>query len=686
VADLSAGSAAAADVVAEAAAEVRGGFTVAVRHSGAGVGLAAPVRALVNAGAAALVLPGDEVTARLLVVHDVPVERLRAVVEGVGATRAIFVTAPAAGHEDQVAVLTGVTDARVVVAGRGDDADPRWPPVVDVGRWVRPMLAGGGEQPVLAVRKPADREAWRRLRATLRRIAGPRSGLRVVVLRSPHDTGRVGRLRPNWSLLTADGGSLPAALAGVHFALDPVSTGGERWLLELLAAGVVVVTVTDDLPGDVAVRPARLEFAQVLRDLYADPAALRRHAETAREGMRARHNAAAHVATVASLLAPPDGEPTPASALSVSSRTARPRVLFVSTNGTGMGHLTRLMAMARRASPEVEPFFLSMSQAVGVVADEGFPFEYLPSRGDLGIGPRRWNALFSARLREVLLRVRPAAVVFDGTYPYEGLVERTCELPGTRVVWSRRAMWKPDMGIQQLESAGDFDLIVEPGELAAEADAGATVGRTDAVHVRPITLLDEDELPPRAEASAALGLDPVRPAVLVTLGAGNVNDLDSDLGILVAELMAVPGLQVCLTRPVIADAESPLAARVHGVSVYPISRYSRAFDFAFSACGYNSFHELICFGVPTVFVPNTFTPMDDQEKRARWAEQAGVGLYLPEVTRAGLKSVLATMTSATERERLRQRCREANPGNGARDAMAEIERLIGVGTTGGASA
>ena len=89
-----------------------------------------------------------------------------------------------------------------------------------------------------------------------------------------------------------------------------------------------------------------------------------------------------------------------------------------------------------------------------VVAIEGFPFEYLPSRGDLGIGPRRWNALFSERLGELLGRVRPAAVLFDGTYPYQGLVERTREVPDTRLVWSRRAMWKAGLGARQLKVGG----------------------------------------------------------------------------------------------------------------------------------------------------------------------------------------------------------------------------------------
>ena len=39
-------------------------------------------------------------------------------------------------------------------------------------------------------------------------------------------------------------------------------------------------------------------------------------------------------------------------------------------------------------------------------------------------------------------------------------------------------------------------------------------------------------------------------------------------------------------------------------------------DAAFSAAGYNSFHELIAFAVPTVFVPNEYAIVDDQGARA----------------------------------------------------------------------
>ena len=351
-------------------------------------------------------------------------------------------------------------------------------------------------------------------------------------------------------------------------------------------------------------------------------------------------------------------------------------VMYVSSNGAGMGHLTRLMAMARRRSPGVRPYVVSMSRAVPLVADEGLDYEYIPSRDDLGIGSRRWRLMFAERFAEVLLRERPDVVVFDGVHPYDGLLAGRSVLPDVRLVWSRRAMWRPGLGHRQLATSGVFDLVIEPGELAQALDVGATAGRDDALRVGPVTLLDDADLLPRAEAAAGLGVDPDRPTALVTLGVGALNDVESDLGRIVHALASVPGLQVVVTRPAIAVADGQLPRGVLGVSLYPISRYLRAVDLGVAAAGYNSFHELTGHGVPTAFVANTATGMDDQGARARWAEQAGVGIDVPVLDAAGVQRVVDELCDPQRRAAMTRALAAARQPNGAAAAQAAVEALL----------
>lgn len=543
-----------------------------------------------------------------------------------------------------------------VVADRTVDPAP-WP-LLAPSVPARPRIPGSPR--VVGVVLPTD--AARRLRLVRALRALPDALVPAALDR---------RAPRGWLRLRA--GTTAERVAGVDALVVPAGSAGDR-LREVAAASG---------------RPV-LDDAAVLRG--ADLSALSADAVTQGDGSTALRT------LVARLLAD-DAEAPPAEATGSAALTAHATaaarvtpagatVLYVSSNGAGMGHLTRLMAMARRAGPGVRPLFLSMSQAVPVVAAEGFPYEYVPSRGDLGIGPRRWNVSFAARFAEMLRRERPAAVVFDGTFPYDGLFVATEALPGVRLVWSRRGMWRPQLGASALSRSARFDLVVEPGELAASADRGATADRSDAVRVGPVTMLDAAEQLPREQAAAVLGIDASRPAALVTLGAGNINDITSDLGIIVGGLLDVPGLQVVVTRPVIADAGGEAQERVHGVSVYPISRYLTAIDLAVAAAGYNSFHELVGFGVPTAFLPNTSTALDDQPGRARWAQEAGVGLCIDAVTPAEVERIAVELGDPARRAGFAQRCRDAARPNGAGDAQRAVERLLGLASaerTGGAA-
>jgi UDP:flavonoid glycosyltransferase YjiC (YdhE family) len=91
------------------------------------------------------------------------------------------------------------------------------------------------------------------------------------------------------------------------------------------------------------------------------------------------------------------------------------------------------------------------------------------------------------------------------------------------------------------------------------------------------------------------------------------------------------GVEICVTQTEIADSNRT-RADVHVIREFPLSRRFRAFDLSVSACGYNSFHELLRFGIPTLFIPNQNTALDDQQGRVRWAADSGLARVIERVS------------------------------------------------------
>src|SRR5437763_6351301 len=185
----------------------------------------------------------------------------------------------------------------------------------------------------------------------------------------------------------------------------------------------------------------------------------------------------------------------------------RARIMFVSSNGTGLGHLTRSMAIARRLDPAVESLFFTLSRAAPVVREVGFPVEYMASHGSPGAGSDwRWSRRLGARLQAAIDEADPTVLVFDGILPYDPLLAAMRRVPWT--VWCRRAFWRPDASTAPLTRSDLFDAVLEPGEFASSEDAGPTSARRHEAHaVPPIVFCDDEELLPRGEAERELGLE-----------------------------------------------------------------------------------------------------------------------------------------------------------------------------------
>jgi UDP:flavonoid glycosyltransferase YjiC (YdhE family) len=377
---------------------------------------------------------------------------------------------------------------------------------------------------------------------------------------------------------------------------------------------------------------------------------------------------------------PVSGRPSPA---------AQPVVILMTSNGAGMGHLARLAAVAGAAGSAgsgFAPLLLSMSTALPTVAAaSGLPAEYCPGPARQWIRTDVWHRYLERRLVALVRESGATALVFDGTSPYPGLLAARRALPDLRLVWSRRGLWRADASRAPLRTTGYFDLVVEPGDLAGSADHGPTAGLAGTTHVGPVTLLETEPLLGRAQARAELGLDPDRPALLVSLGAGSINDPGAAMSAAVTTALAAPDWQVALTKAPIAWRELPdeVRARVTVLEgVYPLASYLAAFDAAVSAAGYNGVHELLLSGLPTLLVPNTATSTDDQVTRAAYVAEQGWALVAAEddaaAVVAGVRELLGSDGAARRGDLTAATARLARP-TGAGQTAALVGALAASG-------
>ncbi len=181
--------------------------------------------------------------------------------------------------------------------------------------------------------------------------------------------------------------------------------------------------------------------------------------------------------------------------------------------------------------------------------------------------------------------------------------------------------------------------------------------RDTALQVGPVLHLDPSEALPREAARQALGIAPGAVAVAVQLGSGNNYDFSEMRAAVIEALLAHEGVDVVELRSPVRDAEpdAPASDRHRIAEVYPSSHYLNAFDFAVSAAGYNSFHENILSGMPTIFVPNEADEMDSQLSRAHYAELAGLGRLLRRQDIYDVRRVVADMMREDVRAAIRAR-------------------------------
>lgn len=336
-------------------------------------------------------------------------------------------------------------------------------------------------------------------------------------------------------------------------------------------------------------------------------------------------------------------------------------IVAYAINGRGMGHLVRQLSILRWVrrylavlDVKAECWVLTTSEADTLARREGFPSLKLPSKAmlrDAGLDPARYLAVSRSWVLNAIAGLQPDLLLVD-TFPggsYGELVA-ALELAKHRVLVARevKASTAQEDGYRALLPLYERQIVPH------EAGSG------------PILLREREELLPRAEARAQLGIKDDRRVVYLTLGGGGDVAAPAGLPRLVDALLP-KGWHLVIGAGPLYDGPERRGNGITWIDRYVPMELYQGFDAAVSAGGYNAYHELLYAGVPTVFWPQERLA-DDQAERCRRAEAAGA---------ARVATRLEEIPSLLEAPGDPERARDLVPLNGARAAaLLALETVL----------
>lgn len=342
-----------------------------------------------------------------------------------------------------------------------------------------------------------------------------------------------------------------------------------------------------------------------------------------------------------------------------------PRVLFVTSNGGGMGHIARCAAVLRHADHALDGRILTLSTAASAVAAAGYDVTYFPSHTTAGVTYDRWRRQFTRRLLDEVAAYRPESIVFDGTWVYPSLTD-VADLVGLPLVWLRRGLWREGTDLTQVKSWRDHvTSVIVPGDIAETRESAPEVFQ-DATWVDPVSLAPTS-LMPREKSLAALGLDPERQYALVQLSGGN-GDGSATAAAVQAVRDAGDIVPVVVRSPLLSSA---VAYDVETIEArFPLVDLADAWEFTVTGAGYNSVHENLHTCTPGVYLPSAVTLRDDQERRAGAVAGAGLGITADDVN--GIAGAVADLVAGRRADAIRTAMRASLSAQGARSAAEAI--------------
>lgn len=355
------------------------------------------------------------------------------------------------------------------------------------------------------------------------------------------------------------------------------------------------------------------------------------------------------------------------------AKRSKPRVLFVTSNGAGLGHISRVSAIVAKLE-NLEAITLTLSTAYRSLITINSNIHYFPSQNTLGLESETWGKLFSRQLSLFLEIAEPTVVVFDGTFIYEPLVEN-CHRYNIPILWLRRGCWRDEIArgsVQLMKPQLYCDGVLVPGDYGDDQNEELH-GDFEVLTFPPVVMTTpEEQIEPRS-ARLELGLELDTKYVLIQLGGGVINDASALRRAAIDAVLAEGYSPVIVANPLDKHSVEVDGAKV--VKAFPVARFFGAFEFAVLAAGYNSVQESIALSLPAVLVPNQFTKTDDQVRRAKTVAAMGMGLCAMDAEE--IRRAVSKLSNRNVRENIVSKTQSAPPAIGARSIAAWLDTNFG---------
>jgi UDP:flavonoid glycosyltransferase YjiC (YdhE family) len=368
------------------------------------------------------------------------------------------------------------------------------------------------------------------------------------------------------------------------------------------------------------------------------------------------------------------------------------RVIFYASNGFGLGHLMRTMAVGRALRKRVadsEIIFMTNSEASQLAWQEGFTTIKLMSRFSAPRGRPEADRMVEVNRAIVAATLRsfaPDAMVVD-SYPRGAMRELTPMLryPDCRRIFIYREKNEEIRHNEMLLRILDkyYEFVVVP-----HRQADFTMPIPDHLETRfvdAIMIRGRDEALPRDEARRRLGFPQDAFVVYVGFGGGGDTNYRRFRDWVLAEAVRYPDWLFAVARPPLFRGPPPAAeGNLLEFSYFPLAECWNAFDGAVSALGFNTTSELLHHGVPSLFVELDM-PDDDQGGRAARIEKAGAGIAMKPFDTRKLVAGLAVLADPKRRKAMSKAARAMLPVNGAAVAADSIVEWVARGRKNAAS-